>query len=61
MCTHPFLKVTGKVLDFFQGQLNTVFAETRLRNVEELNYVRGNASTEFIVYVVVQTCIELYM
>lgn len=24
VCTHPFLKITGKVLDLFQAQLNTV-------------------------------------
>lgn len=34
VCTHLSLKVTGKVLDFFQTQLNTFFAETQLRNVD---------------------------
>lgn len=34
VCTHPFLKVTGKVLDIFQAQLIIVFAETQLRNVD---------------------------
>lgn len=34
VCIHPFLKVTGEVLDFFQAQLITVFAETQLRNVD---------------------------
>lgn len=34
VCTHPFLKVTGKVLDIFQAQLIIAFAETQWRNVD---------------------------